>query len=88
MPIQYLFLNPEWYGWTDSEKLIELSDNILYAGTQEDAQQYKDEFHEAFWDYLPIIKPGNKTDIVSHRSNIEGLQYITGPIAWNITKGD
>lgn len=88
LPIQYLFLNPEWYGWTDSKTLRELSDKILYANSLEEAQSYKDNFHEAFWDYLPIIKPGNKSEIIAMRKNIDGLQYITGPIVWNITKDE
>lgn len=84
MPIQYLFLNPEWYGWTNSEELNALSDKILHASSQEEAQQYSEEFHQAFWDYLPIIKPGDSTSITSMRNNVEGFQSISGPILWNV----
>ena len=85
MPIQYLFFNPEWLGWTDSEELDRLMNEILYAGSQEEAQKFSAEFHEAFRDYLPIIKPGNSTAIVSMGAGVDGLQFITGPILWNVS---
>lgn len=88
MPVQYLYLNSGYHGWTDSEELSQLTEDILYAGTPEDAQAYADEFHEAFWDYLPVLKPGNKIDIVSMRDGIEGYQHITGPILWNVSVND
>lgn len=84
MPNQYLFLNPEWYGWINSEEISTISEKILYASSIEEAQQYKDEFHKAFWDYLPIIKPGDSTSITSLRSDVEGFQSISGPIVWNV----
>lgn len=88
MPTQYLFLNPEWFGWTDSEELKSLADKILNAGSPEEAQSYKDDYHRAFWEYLPVLKPGNKTGITAYRSNIEGFQHLTGPIVWNVKKTD
>lgn len=86
MPTQYLFLNDEWFGWTDSEELKDLNEKILQAGTIEAAQAYKDEFHEVFWEYLPVIKPGNKSVITAIRENVDGFEYLAGPIIWNVVK--
>ncbi|WP_368653171.1 ABC transporter substrate-binding protein [Ornithinibacillus sp. 4-3] len=85
MPTQYLFLNQGWFGWTDSEELRSLGEQIVNAGSIEEAQQFKDDYHQAFWEYLPVIKPGNKTGITALRSNVEGFDYLTGPIVWNVT---
>lgn len=84
MPIQYLFLNPEWYGWIDSEEITAINEKILSAASQEEAQQYSEELHVAFWDHLPIIKPGDQTSITSLRENITGYQSISGPVLWNV----
>lgn len=73
---QYLFLNPEWLGWTDSEELSQVMDEILYAGSQEEAQKLTDELHQVFWNYLPILKPVNSTNITSIRNNVEGYDYV------------
>ena len=85
VPIQYLFLNPEWLGWTDSEELKVVMDEILYADSVEEAQQYSEKLHEIFWEYLPVIKPGNSAKITSLRNGIDGFDYIDGPILWNVS---
>lgn len=86
MPIQQLFLNPEYIGWPESEELQRLSDEILHANSIEEAQQLSDEFHQVFYDEMPVLKAGNSTGIVSMRDGVDGLQYIAGPILWNISK--
>lgn len=85
MPVQYLFFNHEWLGWTDSEELEQLKEQILGAASQEEAQKFSAQLHEAFYSYLPIIKTGNSTAVISMRENVEGLQFITGPILWNVS---
>ena len=86
IPIQYLFMNSEWFGWTDSDALKKIVDNILYADSVEDAQKFSKELHKEFWDYLPILKPGNSTIITSMREEIDGFQFISNPILWNVSK--
>ncbi|KAB2338595.1 ABC transporter substrate-binding protein [Cytobacillus depressus] len=85
IPIQYLFLNPEWLGWTDSEEIKSVVNDILYAESIEEAQKFSPELHRAFWDYLPIIKPGNNTLITSMRKDVDGFQFISNPILWNVS---
>ena len=86
IPIQYLFMNSEWFGWTDSDELKKIVDNILYADSVEDAQKFSKELHKEFWDYLPILKPGNSTIITSMSEEIDGFQFISNPILWNVSK--
>ena len=86
IPIQYLFMNPEWFGWTDSDEISRIVDDILYAETLEDAQKFSGELHKEFWDYLPVLKPGNSTIITSMSKDIDGFQFISNPILWNVSK--
>jgi peptide/nickel transport system substrate-binding protein len=85
IPIQYLFLNPEWFGWTDSEEIKRIVDDILNAESEEEAQKFSPDLHRAFWDYLPIIKPGNSTLITSMSKDVDGFQFISNPILWNVS---
>src|SRR5690625_4277266 len=88
MPVQFLFLNPEWYGWIDSEEISTVQDKVLNADSQEEAQTYSDEFHEVFWEHLPIITPGDSTQITSMREGVDGYQFVSGPILWNVSVDD
>ncbi|WP_368653862.1 ABC transporter substrate-binding protein [Ornithinibacillus sp. 4-3] len=84
LPTQYLFMSNEWFGWTDSEELEELSEKILYADSLEEAQSYTDELHEVYWDYIPILKPGNTALITTYTKNVKGFDYMSNPILWNV----
>ncbi|MCG7344940.1 ABC transporter substrate-binding protein [Sporosarcina sp. ACRSL] len=85
IPIQYLFMNSEWFGWTDSDEIKRIVDEILYADSLEEAQKFSGELHKAFWDYLPILKPGNNTMITSMSEDVDGYQFISNPILWNVS---
>lgn len=87
-PIQQIFLNPDYQGWPDSEELERVKEEILYAESQEEAHALSAEFHEILWEDVPSIKVGNSTNIMSMRENIDGLQYIAGPILWNVSIND
>lgn len=86
-PVQYPFLDSraEWPGWTDSEDIDRLIDEINAASNQEEARKLAAEFQEVVWDYLPIIKVGNKKDVTSLRKEVEGFEILMGPILWNIS---
>lgn len=87
VPSQYLFWNPEWYGWTDSPEAEEINDDILISNPDE-ASQYSEDLHRVFWDYLPVIKVGNGSVISATNENIEGYAHQDGPILWNVSKND
>jgi peptide/nickel transport system substrate-binding protein len=86
-PIQYPFMSSksEWPGWTASDKIDSLMAQIQQAGSQEEALELTAELQEEFWNYLPIVKPGNSVEIISHSSGLSGYDYLVGPILWNIS---
>jgi peptide/nickel transport system substrate-binding protein len=85
-PIQYPFLESkaEWPGWTDSPQIDRLIQMIQTTSDQEEAKALTAELQEEVWNYLPILKPGNSVEITSYRTDINGFDYLVGPILWNI----
>ncbi|MFC0416458.1 ABC transporter substrate-binding protein [Cytobacillus solani] len=88
IPAKYVFLDSanQWPGWTNSPEMDQLLDQINTASSQEEAQEYFAQLQEEFYNYLPMIKFGNKTTITSTRSNIEGMGFLQGVTLWNVQK--
>lgn len=86
-PLQYPFLDSraEWPGWTNSEEIDRLIDEIQVTTDQEKVKELVAELQEEVWTYLPIIKPGNKLDLMAHRTEVSGFETLVGPILWNIS---
>ncbi|TQR21432.1 ABC transporter substrate-binding protein [Psychrobacillus vulpis] len=88
IPNKYVFLasSNEWPGWTNDPIIDDLLNKINTAASQEEAKQYFDALQEEFYEYLPMIKFGNKTTITTLRSNVEGMDFLQGIILWNVDK--
>lgn len=86
-PVQQLFLGSDYLGWPDKEPLQSVTEKIIYAKTLEEAQQFSGEFHEKFWDEVQTIKVGNNSVVTAMQEDIDGYQFIAGPILWNVSKG-
>ena len=88
IPTKYVFLDSknEWPGWTNDPKIDELLNRINTASSQEEAKENFDKLQEQFYEYLPLVKFGNKTTITTVRSNVEGMGFLQGIILWNVDK--
>lgn len=86
-PVQYPFLESAsaWPGWTNSEEIDNAILNIRNAKSAEEAKEHTINLQTAFWEYLPIIKVGNSTEITGYRSSVKGFEYLVGPILWNVS---
>lgn len=86
-PIQYPFLDSraEWAGWSNSKEIDQYIDAIQASSSQEEARDIMNDLQEEFWNYLPILKIGNKMDVTSIRTEVEGYDTLVGPIFWNIS---
>lgn len=81
-----LFWNPNWYGWHDSQEMNAAVEKVLKAGTVENAAQYTDELHQVFYDYLPVIKIGDGSQLIATNSKLDGFIYhFTSGVYWNVT---
>lgn len=86
IPNKYVFLDSkgEWAGWTNSPEIDALLNKIAKASSQEEATKYYSDLMVEFYDYLPIIKFGNKTTVTAYDSSIEGYDFLQGIILWNM----
>lgn len=87
-PTQLLFLNSknEWAGWTESDKIDQLIEDIRASSTQEEAKSIYEELQLEIWDYLPILKLGDKNFLYAVNKNVEGFQDVIGMVLWNVKK--
>lgn len=88
IPNKYVFLasSNEWPGWTNDPIIDDLLNKINTSSSQEEAKQHFDALQEEFYEYLPMVKFGNKTTITTLRSNVEGMDFLQGIILWNVDK--
>ncbi|MBM7632822.1 ABC transporter substrate-binding protein [Geomicrobium sediminis] len=78
----------EFAGWTQSEELDRLLDEIKLQETQEDARAVFAELQEQFYEDLPMINIGKFHTITSMDENVEGFDELVGPIFWNVSVND
>lgn len=82
---QALFWNPEWYGWHDSDEMNAAVEKVLASNTIENAAQYTDELHKSFYNYLPVIKIGDGSQLIATNSEYDGFIYhFTIGVFWNM----
>lgn len=81
-----LFWNPNWYGWHDSQEMNDAVEKVLRAGTVDNAAQYTDELHQVFYDYLPVVKIGDGSQLIATNSKLDGfIYYLTSGVYWDVT---
>ena len=89
-PTQFIFLDSknEWDGWTESDEIDRILDEIRSSTTQEEAMELNAELQEEFWSYLPGIKFGDKNFLYAISEDVEGFQDINGVMLWNVKKSN
>lgn len=78
LPNRYVFLSPNWPGWTDDPGITGAMESITYAESDEDAYAAMDDLQSSFYEYLPIVKFGEKTTITATSTELEGFENIPG----------
>lgn len=85
LPINYLFFNPDWAGWTDSPEIQEAVNAIKYAEDQEAATTAAVDLQKAFYDYVPVLKPSNRT-VLNATRDVDGLtNFANANNFWGIS---
>jgi peptide/nickel transport system substrate-binding protein len=75
-------------GWTDSEEIDRLLDEITEQESFEDAEPFVDELQAEVWEYLPVLKVGNQQGLVAVSDKVSGYSDLIGPILWNVSKSE
>ncbi|QFG69496.1 ABC transporter substrate-binding protein [Ornithinimicrobium pratense] len=85
VPVVYVFLSPSWPGWTDSDEISAATEAFGNAADEAEAQEAAADLQQAFYDYLPMVKFGDKWTATGLRSDISGYEFVplSGDIFYN-----
>ncbi|WP_033420477.1 ABC transporter substrate-binding protein [Nesterenkonia alba] len=86
VPVTYVFLYDNWPGWTDSEDIAAALDAISTAEGEEQALEAAEDLQQAFYDYLPMVKFGDKYTVTGMQDWVAGYEYValSGDIFYNV----
>ncbi|MBM7632827.1 ABC transporter substrate-binding protein [Geomicrobium sediminis] len=90
IPHQYPTLSKRaaYVGWTKSEELDRLLDEIKEQPTQEEAFEVFEELQVQFYEDMPMLNIGKSSGLTGVRSNVHNYEDLIGPILWNTTIED
>lgn len=84
IPTQWIFFNPNTWGWTADEELLGMVDQMQNASVEE-AKGIWPNALERSWEYLPITKIGDTYVYSAFNSNVEGFKAFDQGIFWNVS---
>nr|WP_265181794.1 ABC transporter substrate-binding protein [Geomicrobium sp. JCM 19055] len=90
IPHQYPTLSKrgEFTGWTQSEELDILLDEIKAQPTQEEAFEVFEELQVQFYEDMPMLNIGKSSGLSAIRSNVHNFEDLVGPVIWNTSIED
>jgi peptide/nickel transport system substrate-binding protein len=86
VPNSFVFLSSTWPGWTDDAAISTALQDINASTNEDEAAAASAELQAAYFEYLPIIKYGDKKTITALRADVKGYDFQTGDIFWNATR--
>lgn len=84
-PTSNLYLIEGFAGWTNSPELENLLDEFRSKPSLDEAKAFYDNLLEWYWEYVPIIKVGDYSSVISIRSTVENFQHHDRFILWNVS---
>lgn len=86
LPPTLLYLNPTWPGWAEDEDLQAAGDRFLLAEEEADVMAAMEDLQDAYYDYAPIVKFGDRFHLFAMNNEFEGFGWNSevGPIFNNI----
>lgn len=86
VPVSFVFLYESWPGWTDSEEISSALDEISTAEGEEQALDAAEQLQSAFYDYVPMVKFGDKWTVTGMRADLDDYQFVglSGDIFYNV----
>jgi peptide/nickel transport system substrate-binding protein len=90
LPTRNLFFSSSWPGWTDDPAITQAMDAITYAADEASATAAMGALQQAFYDYLPIVKFGENSQLMGLDADVEGFRYQTeaGDIFYSVRPRD
>lgn len=86
LPPTFNFFSPTWAGWTDDEDIFAAAEEFLFSVDDQHAEQAMHDLQEAYFDYAPLLKFGDRTILWGLSDEYEGFEHITsvGPMLHEI----
>lgn len=87
-PTQLIFLDSknEWAGFSDSSEIDQLIEEIRTSSSEEEAKAKSEELQLEAWDYMSVLKLGDKNFLYAVSEDVEGFQDFIGMNLWNVEK--
>ena len=82
-PVELLFFNEGFYDGPEDEKTAELLQSIKNANSIDESKVFWDELQAYSWEFLPIVKIGDYTQLLASINKVEGVTFFDGPVLWN-----
>ncbi|WP_368653982.1 ABC transporter substrate-binding protein [Ornithinibacillus sp. 4-3] len=84
-PTSSVFLRPDYAGFIDDPKIVELVDEFRSKPTAEEAKPIFDELQAWFYEYIPAIRFGDFNRVATTKDTIDKFQYLDGFYFWNMS---
>lgn len=78
VPATFHFFNPSWPGWTDSDEIADAAEAMIAAADEDEAVAAMEGLQEAYFEYLPIAKFGDRFTPAGLSTDYTGYEYVTG----------
>lgn len=85
VPTKYTFMSAQGNGSTNDADLFGAIESVNFADSAENASEAMKELQRIHYDYLPMVKLGNRMALIAVNENIDGYYYQpgAGPIFMN-----
>lgn len=85
IPTQWIFFDPDTWGWTDDKELLDMVSQ-MQKGSIEEAKALWPAAHKRSWEYLPISKIGDTFSYSGYnKQKVQGFTTFDQSIFWNVS---
>lgn len=78
VPATFHFFTPAWPGWTDSDEIFDAARAMTDAADEEAAVAAMEGLQDAYAEYLPVAKFGDRFTPSGLNAEFEGYEFVTG----------
>ena len=87
-PTMFTAMNPNFAGWWENPKLIELMDKLAKETEFSKRYQLMEEVQELFYTDIPTVKIGDYANLRIAANNVHGFENLNEIFFWNVWKSE
>lgn len=85
-PLELVFFTEGFYDGPEDEKITGLLSEIKESPSLEEAFGIWEELQAYSWEFVPVTKIADASNIIVTSAKVEGYSFLDGPILWNTKK--